>query len=328
MAYGINSPFGLRAWGHLIGGSTAIKESRQYVIGTSSGRLNKGDPVTISVAKEDYVVGAYNKGGFAEITLYKPVPTPAAGGNATTVATDPLTQGIVGVFQGCEFEVNGVMIEQEYWIPGTVTTSAVTAIVINDPYVIWDIQLSSYSGALNGTPTQFVVLPCMQVQNSSWPNTGTGGAKNPTIGKSAVIGSNLHIMTGSSVALTSAAGTSATMAGVKVNDQAAGYRDNPLIDNQGTASGNPLGVSTFYACPSLAYTDDTGAVANGANEYDRSTAPFRVLGFTPDPRNVPATYGIHPTNQTLGTAGTYFNTPFLNVIGLLRFSTIASPILI
>jgi hypothetical protein len=331
MSYGINSPFGLRAWGHLIGGASAIKENRRYVIGASSGRLNKGDPVSISTVSADYAVNMYNKGGSGEIVLYKPVPTPQVGGAAipqTTVLTDPANQNIAGVFQGCEFEVNGVKIQQEYWVPGTAVTSAVTAIIIDDPYVIWDMQLSCYTGARFAALDQFALLPCMQIQNPTWPNTGVGGATNPVMANSAVIGSNLHILTGNNVAAAVGTNVSATMSGVVVNNVVMNYRDNPIIDNQNTAIGNPNGTSTFYACPSLAYTANDPLTTNGTHEYDRNAAPFRVLGFTPDPKNVPATYGVHPTDPTLPTAGTYFNTPFLNVIGLLDFyPQISSPIL-
>ena len=104
------------------------------------------------------------------------------------------------------------------------------------------------------------------------------------------------------------------MTGITLNGQPAGYADNPLIVNQGLANGNPWGISTFYACPSLAYTAANPIVINGSNDYSQAPAAagnLRVLGFTPNPKNVPATYG-QPSN--VATAGNYFNTPFLNVL--------------
>jgi hypothetical protein len=43
--------------------------------------------------------------------------------------------------------------------------------------------------------------------------------------------------------------------------------------------------------------------------------PFKVLSFSDDPKNIPATYG--QPNQ-VANVGTYFNTPFLNVIGVIN----------
>jgi len=316
MAYGVNSPFGLQARGHLLGGGTAIKQNDNYIISASSGRLNRGDPVVFSTTSGDYAVTPNNLGALSEIKVYTPTPIFNGAGARSTIAGSE--KSVVGVFQGCRFEVNGKLVEQEYWVPGTITSSLVRAIVVDDPYVIWSIQLSSFTGAVRNAMDKFTLLPCLQVQNASWPNTGGlvgAPATNPTMANSAVIGSNLELMTGNNVSTAPAAdGTSGTMAGIVINNIVQNYRDNPLIVNQGKALGNPLGVSTFYACPSLAATLIYPAIADGLDEYDRTTSNLKVIGFDNDPRNIPGKFGVHPTDPALATAGTYFNTPFLNVL--------------
>lgn len=319
MAYGVNSPFGLRAYGHLISGVDDIKVNNNYTISGNSLSLNKGDPVMYVPQNAQYAVVANGyQGRQSEIMLYNPVVALQAGGTATTVIPQNGVAGqpIVGVFQGCEYYTpNGTYVAQEYWQAGTATNGKpVIASIIDDPFVIWDIQLGTYMGANTAANTQFLLLPCLQIQNAQWPLTG-GANNTPTIGNSCVIGSNLTLATGNAVA--AGAGGSSSLATVTAWNGnaavAAGYQDNPLLANQGLANGNPWGISTFYACPSIAATTANPSVTNGSNDYARTVAAsgdLRVLGFTPDPRNIPATYG-YPAN---GVAGNYFNTPFLNIL--------------
>jgi hypothetical protein len=323
MAYGINSPFGLRTYGHLISGVDDIKINSNYTISGNSLNLNKGDPVIYVPQNAQYnVVANGYQGKQSEIMLYNPVVTTAAAGNATTVVGQNAVAGqpIVGVFQGCEYYTpNGTWVSQEYWQAGTATNGQpVTALICDDPYVVYDIQLSCYTGALFGALTQFALLPCLQIQDASWPDTGAanvGGAANATIANSRVIGSNITLLTGNNVGAGVAANVTATMTGITLNGAVAGYKDNPLLANQGNGAlgGNPWGVSTFYACPSLAYTSANPSVVAGNNDYSQLPAAagnLRVLGFTPNPNNVPGTFG----QPGAGRAGNYFNTPFLNVL--------------
>jgi hypothetical protein len=316
MAYGVNSPFGLRVYGHQISGVDDIKVNKNYTISTNSRSLNKGDPVMYVPQQGQYAVVANGyQGKQPEIMLYNPLVTLHAANTPTDVIPQNgiVGQPIVGVFQGCEYyALNGDYVVQEYWQAGTVTKGPVIASIIDDPYVIYDIQLGTYTGAHFNTPTQFMLLPCLQIQNGQWPLTG-GANNSPILANSCVIGSNLTLMTGNNVADAVGAGNSATMTGITLNNVIANYRNNPLMANQGEANGNPWGISTFYACPSLAVTNATPSVTNGENEYVRTAAvsgDLRVLGFTPDSRNVPGAFG-QPGN---GIAGNYFNTPFLNVL--------------
>ena len=324
MAYGINSPFGLRTYGHLISGVDDIKINSGYTISGNSLSLNKGDPVIYVPQNAQYAVAPNGyQGKQSEIMLYNPIVTSAAAGNATTVIGQNAVAGqpIVGVFQGCEYYTpNGTWVSQEYWQAGTATNGKpVTALICDDPYVVYDIQLSCYTGAMFGALGQFVLLPCLQIQDGTWPDTA-GPNNTPTIANSRVIGSNITLMTGNNVGAASGVNTTASMATITSwqNGAAAvaGYKNNPLLVNQGNAAlgGNPWGISTFYACPSLAFTNANPLVTNGSNDYSQlptAAGNLRVLGFTPNPKNVPATYG-QPGNAA--TAGNYFNTPFLNVL--------------
>lgn len=315
MAYGVNAPFGLRPYSHLNGGADDIRTNSNYVIDVvTATTLNKGDPVIFAPAIADSAVGAYYKGGKSTITRYNPTVTLAAA-NARTTFGAGTTPPIVGVFMGCEYWVNGTYYNQEYWVQGTPATSEVKAYVIDDPNVIFDVQLGTWFGSNAAANTQFLVLPCMQLQNATWPNTGVAGA-NATPGNSALIGSNLILLSGRGPAAGNAGGSDA-LATIEVWNGAAaevaGYAENPIVGDFNTPY--KLGVSTYYACPSLAGTTGNGSAADGRNEYARNeTISFKALGFTQDPLNVPALYG-QPAD---GTAGTYFNTPFLNVYGIIN----------
>jgi hypothetical protein len=313
MAYGVNSPFGLRPYGHLISGVNDIKTNSNYTISSNSLSLNKGDPVVYTTSMAEYAItaGGY-QGQQKEIQLYNPTVTLQAANNATTITTAP----IVGVFQGCSYySANGTYLEQEYWVAGTPVQSGtlVMATIIDDPYVIWDIQLGTYLGADQAQQTRFLLLPCLQIETATanWPNTGTATGHAGVAASSCVAGTNIALLTGYGSFTNGGAGATQSLATITLNGEVQNYADNPLIADQGTATGNPWGVSTFYACPSLAATTAAPSVTDGRNEYARSaTTALTVIGFTPNPKNVPGTYGQPGT----GTSGDYFNTAFLNVL--------------
>lgn len=323
MAYGVNAPFGLRPYSHLNGGADDIRTNSNYVIDVvTATTLNKGDPVCFAPAAADYAIANYdNLGGKSVITRYTPTVALQAANNPTVITTAP---PIVGVFMGCEYWVNGTYYNQEYWVGGTPATSDVKAYIIDDPNVIWDVQLGTYQGSNAnavgaGAGTAFVVPPTLLPQVANWPNTYNGANLNPTVANSPLIGTNVMLLTGRGP--TAGAGNSGSLTTITVWDGGApvvaGYADNPLIANYGgVGPANPLGISTYYACPSLAATNADPSIADGRNEYARNaTTSFKVLGFTADPKNVPAKFGF-PSNAA--NLGTYFNTPFLNVYGVIN----------
>ena len=316
MSYGQNSPFGLKPVGHLQGGSSNISLSRgSYVIDQIAGvTLNKGDPVIIQPSIASTVASQYFKRGDTVITRYNPTVTTNVAGTRTGITNNP---PLVGVFMGCKYkDGSGTLVQQEYWVSGTPTTSSVEAVVYDDPDILWEVQLSTWFGAGNNS---FYLLPCMQAQDASWPNTQDGvvGA-NLTVANSAILGTNIMLLTGRNTAAGSGVSLNTINKWDGVAPVNAGYADNPLIANYGTTNTprNPWGVSTFYGCPSLSSTSANPSVVDGRNEYDRTAVmPFKVLSFSDDPKNIPATYG--QPNQ-VANVGTYFNTPFLNVIGVIN----------
>lgn len=316
MSYSQNSPFGLKPIGHLQGGSSNISLSRgSYVIDQVAGvTLNKGDPVIIQPSIASTVAGQYYKRGETVITRYNPTVTTQAAGTPTAITNNP---PLVGVFMGCKYkDGSGQFVEQEYWVSGTPVTSSVEAVVYDDPDILWELQLSTWFGAGNNS---FYLLPCMQTQDATWPNTQNGvvGA-NLTVANSAIIGTNIMLLTGKNTAAGSGVSLNTVNRWNGTASVNAGYADNPLIANYGTDNTprNPWGVSTFYGCPSLSSSSANPSVVDGRNEYARNASmPFKVLGFSDDPKNIPDTYG--QPNQ-VANVGTYFNTPFLNVFGIIN----------
>lgn len=324
MAYGRNGPWGLKPWGHLIGGADGLKANvGTYTISTQSASLNKGDPVMLTAANAQYAIVPYSNGSQGEIQLYNPAVTINAGGIINTVipVNGVAGQPILGSFVGCSYSIGTTLYDQEYWIAGTVATSPVYATVYDDPFIIYDVQLSTYTGAYLTTPTQFNLMPALQLQNVSWPTTGANIAGlNQTIGNSSIIGSNVPLLTGSAIG--GPKPNIVSMATVTVNGVVGGngtpYDDNPTLANYGTPQGNPYGVSTFYACPSLSYNFSNNGSPDGRNEPTKdATQSLKILGFTPHPKNVPGAFGVALYGQP-ATVGNYFNTPFLNVLCIIN----------
>lgn len=319
MAYGKNGPWGLKPWGHLISGVDGLKANiGRYTIATQSASLNKGDPVMLTPANGQYALDIYTNGSQGEIQLYNPTVTINAAGNVNTVipANGIAGQPILGSFIGCKYSIGTTLFDQEYWIQGTVATSPVIAEVYDDPFIIYDVQLGTYTGANLAANTQFNLMPALQLQNATWPTTGAAFAgANNTIANSTIIGSNVRLITGTSIG---ALANTVTLTTVQINGVVGGngipYKDNPLLANYNTALGNPYGVSTFYACPSLSYHNVGNGGVDGRNEpVKNATAELKILGFTPHPKNVPGRYGVALNGQG-ATAGNYYNTPFLNVL--------------
>lgn len=141
MAYGVNAPFGLRPLSSINGGSWTEKTNTYYIsapedgIATYATSIFTGDPVIWNIA-----IG--NQGG-GTIARYGFNTDGNNGGNA---------RSIVGVFMGCEYTLpTGILVKASYWPAATAVMpgSKITALVIDDPSAVFDIQVSTWTNVLN-----------------------------------------------------------------------------------------------------------------------------------------------------------------------------------
>lgn len=135
MAYGTNAPFGLRPFSSISGGSWTEKTNEYYIYASADGLTTYANPIFTG----DPVVFAPTLAQGNNIAVYLPVRTVAAPG---TYSALPL----LGVFQGCEYTLpNGTLVKSPYWAGGTAVRagSVIKCLVIDDPDVVYDIQVST-----------------------------------------------------------------------------------------------------------------------------------------------------------------------------------------
>lgn len=144
MAYGVNAPFGLRPLSSISGGSWTEKTNEYYIAATADGvttygtSIFTGDPVIWNTAIANQGGGTIARYGFN------------TDGNAGTNTTS-----VLGVFMGCEYisVVNGAntLIKSAYWPAATrvVAGTKIKAYVIDDPDVVYDVQVSTWTNVLN-----------------------------------------------------------------------------------------------------------------------------------------------------------------------------------
>lgn len=261
MAYGVNAPFGLRPISSITGGSWTEKVNEYYIYTDPDGAnsynvsIFTGDPVVFTPTAANITTGNPNVGGF--ITRYLPAFTD---GTPSTFSALPL----LGVFVGCEYisVVNGTnsLIKSAFWpastavVPGTL----IKAFVIDDPNVVYDIQVST---SIDAATNAFVASPTFPNKNATYGN-GVGG-----------FGSNFALNIGGGADFNTVTNAYTTATGNK-------YANNP-------ATGSTLtGQSAFYL------DVDTSTAANGNNhDYSKlvATLPLKVIGWTQNPNNVAAT---------------------------------------
>jgi hypothetical protein len=255
MAYGVNAPFGLRPISSITGGTWTEKVNEYYIYASTDGATTygtsifTGDPVVFTPTAANIVGGTANAsvGGF--ITRYLPNFTD---GTPSTFSALPL----LGVFVGCEYfsTVNGTnnLIKSPFWPASTqvIGGTLIKAYVIDDPNVVYDIQVSS---SINAAANAFVAPPV-------FPNTNTNA---DTLLKGA-FGSNFALNVGGGTNFDTVAGYS--------------YANNP------TGGSTLTGQSAFYldVCTSTALNND--------HDYRKTTAtlPLKVVGWSQDPNNVAA----------------------------------------
>ena len=146
MAYGKNAPFGLRPLCSITGGAWAGKMNVYNIAAktdgtaTYAGKIFTGDPVIWNTAKD---LGGAEVGG-GTIARYAP--------NHVDQDTAANKTPVLGVFNGCEYTLaTGELVKSAYW-PGGVAVmpgSLIKAYVIDDPNIIWDIQVSAVDNTLD-----------------------------------------------------------------------------------------------------------------------------------------------------------------------------------
>lgn len=278
MAYGTNAPFGLKPLMSINGGSWTEKVNEYSIYASADGATTyatsifTGDPVVWGTSMG--ATPAVN-GAVGSIARYNPT---FADATPSTFSVTP----IVGVFMGCEYlsAVNGPLKYQTsaFWPASTqvVPGSTIKAFILDDPDVIFDIQVStSIAAAANA----FVGRPY-------FPNTNATGAASP-FALAGDFGRNFALNIGGGGNFNTVYGPNPPFAA----NTAAGYANNP-------ASGNIIsGESAFYL------DVDTSTVAANNHDYNKNVAtlPLKALGYTQDVRNIAAP-GL-----------TKATTPFLNV---------------
>lgn len=277
MSYGINAPQGLQPISTVTGGSWTQKLSVYYISsttanGATTGYANSiytGDPVVFNTAN----AGATFVNTAGTIALYNPTYTDAA---PSTFAQAP----ILGVFMGCEYLTPNLgvnnLVKSPYWPGGTQIQagSLIKAWVLDDPYAIFDIQISTHvpaaANAFQG------MIPALPIQNPAGANaqaTLAGG-----------FGSNFALNIGG---------------GANFNTIGAfGYANNPATGSSIT------GQSAYY----LDVTTPTGGDLTHDYNKTLATLPLKVIGYSPNPSNIARANPVDPVG-----APTLRNTPFLNV---------------
>jgi hypothetical protein len=143
MAYGTNAPFGLRPISSISGGSWTEKVNEYFIYASANGQTT----YATSIFTGDPVVWNPTLANAGTIAVYLPGETV---GTPSTFSALP----ILGVFMGCEYlsTVTGTnnLIKSAYW-PGAaqvVPGSVIKAYVLDDPDVVYDIQVSTIGDVL------------------------------------------------------------------------------------------------------------------------------------------------------------------------------------
>lgn len=173
MSYGINAPVGLRPT-YMLSGATWNEQTNDYQIASGYGTsIFTGDPVIFTTT--------------GTIIL-------ATGGNAGAQGAT------MGVFMGCQYELNGTFVYSPFWPAGTVPDNAAnaTAFVVDDPNVVFDIQVASNAAFANPT-----IVQTNMGLNANFTVAGVG---NPAAG-STITGQSAYYLLYESLA----PGTSATL---------------------------------------------------------------------------------------------------------------------
>ena len=245
MAYGTNAPFGLRPVSSILGGCWTEKTNEYKIHASADGQTT----YATSIFAGDPVVFSPTLAQFGTVARYLPA---FADATPSTFSALP----ILGVFQSCEYlDITARLIQSPFWpastnvYPGT----SIKAFVIDDPDIVYDIQVSTSKDA---AANAFIAPPNFPVINTTAANNGS-------------FGSNFALNIGGGAdfdTVNNAAGTNA------------GYANNP-------ATGSIIsGQSVFYLDAS------TTTVINNDHDYSKlvATLPLKVIGYMLNPENIAA----------------------------------------
>lgn len=166
MAYGVNAPFGLQPR-RMITGAPWNGQMNEYPIADSyATSLFTGDPVVTN-----------------------------ANGTITVAGASP----VLGVFMGCTYvNTSGVLVTSAYWPANTATFQAqgAKALVVDDPNVLFDIQVSNNGNTISG-------IQAADINNNfAFAVAGNGGGgTNPAAG-STVTGQSAYYLDYATIANT------------------------------------------------------------------------------------------------------------------------------
>lgn len=124
MAYGVNAPSGLQAWGTLNDSTPSLKVDPQYIPSGYASSIFKGDRVTL------------------------------VGGNLVVAAAGTPA---IGVFNGCSYiDATGNPQWLNYWLGSTVTynAQAAEALVTDAPLTLYNVQVSNSLNVASPSITQ------------------------------------------------------------------------------------------------------------------------------------------------------------------------------
>jgi hypothetical protein len=159
----INAPSGLRAVRHMMGG---VVRANQYAIAPGlASNIFTGDPV-------------------------KTDQTGVGAGTGKAITVCGATDVAVGVFYGCQYqEADGNIVFRRYWPSGqtTLTNSAITAYVYDDPHILFEIQASGSFAATNvGSEAPYLLTTAgstatgqsgAQLDSGNYTTSGTSNLK-------------------------------------------------------------------------------------------------------------------------------------------------------
>jgi hypothetical protein len=247
MAYGINSPIGLVPHSYLNGQPYTGALSSFGILSGTLGNIYIGDPVVLD-----------GSGGIRRLAI-----NTSTGADSASELQAATGKGILGVFAGCKYQayVNGELsiVRSPYWTSGTSTFNSVNAeamVVVAEPELLFDIQISTSLNASSGTPTL---------------STNYAGAASGIIGQYLTLG--IGIINGSG------------NTGNTITAASAYYSDGTPLAANPTSGSFSTGLSAFYAdvlSTGLGSTSGTGyhlQVIKLTERIDQVTYPNLWSGF-------------------------------------------------